>query len=167
MNYIDLFSGIGGFALSAQWAGWKFDNHFFSEIDPYCIEVYKKRFPNAVFLGDITAIDWEKLKLDYPGDWIMSGGFPCQDISTAGKMEGIHGERSGLWFTYAEAIRVLRPRYAIMENVAALVVRGLPEVLGSLAEIGYNAEWQSIRAADVGAPHRRERLWIVAYPDGE
>jgi DNA (cytosine-5)-methyltransferase 1 len=140
----------------------KFENHLCSDIEPYTQELYKLRFPDSVQLGDICKIDGEKLKRDYPGDWIIS--FPCQDISIAGKGKGIHGERSGLWFEYWRLINDLRPRFAIMENVGMLIHRGLCEVLGSLAEIGYDAEWQDIRAEDVGAPHKRERIWIMAYP---
>ena len=160
MNYLDLFHGIGGFAYGAYLAGMKFENHYCSDIEPYTQELYKLRFPDSIQLGDITKIDTAELP---KGDWIITGGFPCQDISIAGKGAGIHGERSGLWFEYWRIIRDLRPRFAIMENVGMLVHRGLREVLGSLAEIGYNAEWQDIRASDVGAPHRRERIWIVAY----
>jgi len=203
MNYIDLFSGIGGFALGAYWAGMKFENHYFSEIDPYCVELYRKRFPDAIPLGDIKGVTIETLayarrkhawsrkrqqegKKPFNGepaqfllesgrrggetetrdsDWIITGGFPCQDISIAGRGEGITGSRSGLWFEMWRIIRDLRPRFAIMENVGAITFRGLDVVLGSLAEIGYDAEWQDIRAEDVGAPHRRERIWIVAYPN--
>ena len=186
MNYLDLFSGIGGFALGAHWAGVRFERHYFSEIDPWCVKLYQQRFPDAVPLGDITKIDGRALVADAEsaddeasedtrrrgqvqsggsgGVWIISGGFPCQDISTAGKGAGITGTRSGLWFEYARLIGEIRPRYAIMENVGALTRRGLDRVLGSLAEIGYDAEWSDIRASDVGAPHRRERIWIVAYP---
>jgi len=191
VKYLDLFSGIGGFALGAYWAGWRFEKHYFSEVDPWCCELYQKRFPDAIPLGDIKGIDCETLA-DTEGirgwsilrpngqperkrteassqdeGWIITGGFPCQDISVAGKGEGIGGERSGLWFEYWRIIRDLRPRYAIVENVGALTFRGLDAVLGSLAEIGYDAEWQDIRASDVGAPHRRERIWIVAYPRRE
>jgi len=162
MNYLDLFHGIGGFALGAYWAGMKFEHHYCSDIEPWCQELYAKRFPDSIQLGDITKIDTSQLPA---GDWIITGGFPCQDISIAGKGAGIHGERSGLWFEYWRLINDLRPRFAIMENVGMLVHRGLREVLGSLSEIGYNAEWQDIRASDVGAPHRRERIWIVAYPE--
>ncbi|MEO5367893.1 MAG: DNA (cytosine-5-)-methyltransferase [Magnetococcus sp. WYHC-3] len=188
MNYIDLFSGIGGFALGAYWAGWRFDKHYFSEIDPWCCKLYQQRFPEAITLGDIEGIDGRRLVSDAKREWeveygrketggsvenvssrqceewVITGGFPCQDISTAGKGAGITGERSGLWFEYARLIGEIRPRYAIMENVGALTRRGLDRVLGSLAEIGYDAEWSDIRASDVGAPHRRERIWIVAYP---
>jgi DNA (cytosine-5)-methyltransferase 1 len=164
LNYLDLFHGIGGFALGAYWAGMKFENHYCSDIEPWCQKLYAQRFPDSIQLGDITKIDAEDLPA---GEWIISGGFPCQDISIAGKGAGIHGERSGLWFEYWRLIRDLRPRFAIMENVGMLVHRGLRDVLGSLAEIGYDAEWQDIRASDVGAPHRRERIWIVAYAAAE
>ena len=167
MNYIDLFSGIGGFALGAYWAGVRFENHFFSDIEKYPVKLYKQRFPEAIPLGDIRKINTDKLIKKYGQDWVLTGGFPCQDISIAGKGAGIEGKRSGLWFEYWRLIRGLRPRVAIMENVGALTFRGLDTVLGSLAEIGYNAEWQDIRAEDVGAPHRRERVWIIAYPSLE
>src|SRR5262252_2896637 len=98
---------------------------------------------------------------------VICGGFPCQDISVAGRGDGIDGERSGLWSEYARLIGELRPRYAIVENVAALVVRGLERVVGDLAALGYDAEWRIISAADMGAPHLRERIWIVAYPSGD
>ena len=184
MNYLDLFHGIGGFAVGAYWAGMKFENHYGSDIESYLVELYKKRFPDSIQLGDIREIDCEKLMADTDKrrkkssvqtrgnesekssrtDWIITGGFPCQDISVAGKGTGIRGSRSGLWFEMWRIIRDLRPRFAIMENVGALTFRGLTDVLGSLAEIGYDAEWQDIRAEDVGAPHRRERIWIIAYP---
>lgn len=160
--YLDLFSGIGGFALGAYWAGLRFDGHYFSEVDEYAIRVYQKRFPDAIGLGDIRNIRGADLPA---GDWIIAGGFPCQDISVAGKGAGLEGARSGLWYEYARILAELRPSFAIIENVGALVGRGLDQVLRSLAEIGYDAEWQDIRASDVGAPHRRERIWIVAYPD--
>jgi DNA (cytosine-5)-methyltransferase 1 len=159
--FLDLFAGIGGFALGAYRAGLRFDGHYFSEIDDYAIKVYKKRFPDAFALGSIIDIRGGELP---SGSWTIAGGFPCQDLSVAGKGAGLDGSRSGLWFEYARLIGELRPEYAVMENVGALAIRGLDRVLGSLAEIGYDAEWQDIRASDVGAPHRRERIWIVAYP---
>ncbi len=165
MNYIDLFSGIGGFALGAYKAGFKVDNHFYSEIDKFGIELYKKRFPDSICLGDITKINTNELKEKYPGEWVITGGFPCQDISIAGKGAGLDGERSGLWFEMWRIIRELRPKFVIAENVSAITFRGLDRVLSSLAEIGYDVEWQCIRASDLGAPHRRERIWIVAYPN--
>lgn len=159
--YLDLFSGIGGFALGAYNAGLRFNEHYFSEVDEYASSVYRARFTDAIPLGDIRAISGVNLP---KGNWILSGGFPCQDISVAGKGAGLAGERSGLWYEYARLIGELRPRYAIMENVGALAFRGLDSVLGSLAALGYDAEWQDIRASDVGAPHRRERIWIISYP---
>lgn len=163
--YLDLFAGIGGFALGAYWAGMEFDGHYFSEVDPYAISVYQKRFPDAVCLGDVRSIGGGS-QLPH-GDWFFSGGFPCQDISIAGKGAGLEGSRSGLWFEYARLIGELRPKYALIENVGALAVRGLQQVLCSLADVGYNAVWQDIRACDLGAPHRRERIWIVAYPESD
>jgi DNA (cytosine-5)-methyltransferase 1 len=97
---------------------------------------------------------------------VLCGGFPCQDLSYAGKGAGLDGERSGLWAEYARLIRELRPRYVIVENVPALLARGMERVLGDLAAIGYDAEWDCIPAAAVGAPHRRDRVWVVAYPNG-
>jgi DNA (cytosine-5)-methyltransferase 1 len=98
---------------------------------------------------------------------VLCGGFPCQDLSYAGRGAGLDGERSGLWIEYARLIRELRPRYVIVENVSALLARGLGRVLGDLAACGYDAEWDCIPASAVGAPHRRDRVWLVAYPGGD
>jgi DNA (cytosine-5)-methyltransferase 1 len=161
---MELFSGVGGWSLGAWLAGWRFDSHFFSEVDPYASAVFQKRFPDSVPLGDIRKIRGGDLP---DGEWYFAGGFPCQDISVAGRGAGIGvGTRSGLWFEFARLIRELRPRFALVENVGALASKGLHIVLGDLFEAGYDAEWFDIRASDVGAPHRRERLWIVAYPIG-
>jgi DNA (cytosine-5)-methyltransferase 1 len=154
-----LFAGIGGFDLAASWMGW--ETAWFSEIDPYASAVLAQHWPGVPNHGDITAIDFRAVE---PVD-LLCGGFPCQDISNAGKRAGIDGERSGLWSEYARAIGELRPRYVVVENVAALLGRGLERVLGDLAALGYDAEWEVLSAADVGAPHLRERLWIVAYPN--
>ena len=159
MNVGSLFSGIGGFDLAARWYGWR--TAWVSEIDPFACAVLAHHFPDAPNHGDITKIDFTTVE---PVD-ILVGGFPCQDISNAGKQAGIDGARSGLWFEYARAIRELRPRYVVVENVSALTNRGLDRVLGSLAEIGYDAEWGCFGAADVGAPHKRDRLWLLAYPN--
>jgi DNA (cytosine-5)-methyltransferase 1 len=161
--FLDLFAGIGGFALGANTAGLRFDRHFYSEVDPYACKVYQARFPEAEALGDIRAIRGSDLP---EGDWIIAGGFPCQDISVAGKGAGLSGERSGLWYEYARIIGELRPRYCLVENVGMLAFRGFDRVLGSLAALGYDAEWQDIWASDLGAPHRRQRIWIVGYPSG-
>jgi site-specific DNA-cytosine methylase len=161
--YLDLFAGFGGWALGAYWAGWRFDGHYFSEIEKYPVEVYSLRFPEAIALGDIRNIRGEGLP---HGDWYLSGSFPCVDCSIAGKREGIRvGNESGLWFEYARLIRELRPKFALVENVGNLTGKGLDIVLSSLSEAGYSAAWIDLWASDVGAPHPRERIWFVAYPD--
>jgi DNA (cytosine-5)-methyltransferase 1 len=129
------------------------------EFDPRPASVLAHRYPGVPNLGDITAVDWATVE---PVD-IICGGFPCQDISNAGQRAGIEGERSGLWSRMVDAISVVRPRIVVIENVAALAVRGLDRVLADLARLGFDAEWTSVRASDVGAPHRRERLFIVAH----
>lgn len=154
-----LFAGIGGLELGLERAGlgptvWQVEN------DPHCVDILERHWPDVARYGDITELDWTDVE---PVD-VMCGGFPCQDISKAGKGEGIDGERSGLWRHYADAIRVLRPRLAVVEQVPALTRRGLDRVLGDLAEAGYDATWACLRAADVGAPHGRERLFVAAYP---
>jgi DNA (cytosine-5)-methyltransferase 1 len=157
LTHGSLFAGIGGFDLGFERAGIK--TIWQVEIDAYCRRVLAKNFPTAQRFIDIRECGAHNLlRVD-----ILSGGFPCQDISNAGKRIGIGGERSGLWSEYARIIRELRPRYAVVENVAALLGRGMERVLRDLAACGYDAEWQSIRASDVGAPHRRERIWILAY----
>lgn len=158
-----LFSGIGGIELGLERTG-GFKTIWNSEIDAYASAVLRKHWPNVPNLGDITKIDWSAV--ERPD--LICGGFPCQDISSAGKGAGIkEGTRSGLWFEFARSIRELRPKYALVENVSMLSRRGLTRVLGDLAEIGYDAEWFTLRASDVGAPHRRERLFIIAYSASE
>lgn len=162
MNVLSLFSGIGGIDLGLEAHGCK--TTAYSEIDPYASKIMSKRFPDAVNLGDITTIDWSEAHERFGGFDIICGGFPCQDISLAGKGAGIaEGTRSGLWKFYADAIRELRPRGVLVENVAALLGRGLDRVLGDLAACGYDAEWDCIPAASVGAPHLRDRVFIIAY----
>ncbi|QGH73135.1 MAG: cytosine specific methyltransferase [Siphoviridae sp. ctjeG17] len=158
MKIGSLFSGIGGIEVGFEREG--FTTEWFVEYDKYARAILQKQFPNTIIYGDITQLDFSTVpKID-----ILTGGFPCQDISNAGKRAGITGRRSSLWKYYLEAIRVLRPKYAIIENVAALANRGLDVVLSDLAQIGYDAEWYNISASAVGAPHRRERLFIIAYP---
>ncbi len=161
MKIGSLFAGIGGFDLAGEWCGHR--TIWTSEIDPYCVALLAERFPGVPNLGDISATDWASV--ERPD--ILTGGFPCQDISYAGKGEGLAGARSGLWYEYARAIRELGPRYVIVENVRALFTRGFDAVLGTLADLGYDAEWSMYGAADVGAPHRRHRVWILGYPTGQ
>jgi len=165
MNVIDLFSGVGGFSLGLERAG--FRTVAFCEIDPFCRRVLEKHWPHVPRYDDIRTLTADRLKADGITADVICGGFPCQDISSAGLKVGITGKRSGLWVEYARLIRELRPRYVIVENVSALLARGLDTVLGDLAEVGYDAEWHCISAADVGADHGRERIWIIAYPNGD
>jgi len=161
MKMLDLFSGIGGFALAAQWNwGDELDLVGFCEIDKYAQKVLNKNFPSVTIHNDITKLDGNNFKdID-----LITGGFPCQDISIAGKGVGIEGERSGLWSEMYRIISEVRPRYAIIENVPMLIHRGIERVLCDLTEIGYDCEWQIIGADEVGAWHRRKRIWICAYP---
>ncbi len=192
MKVLDLFSGIGGFSLGLERAG--FQTIAFAEIDPYCSTILSKHWPGVPNLGDVrtiarrtadnlpedefggvecsihtgedfgdcACIGTDQFLDEYGGPDVICGGFPCQDISNIGKRQGIEGERSGLWLEFARIVSELGPRHVIVENVAALTVRGLDRVLGDLAALGYDAEWHCIPAAYVGAPHRRDRVWIMA-----
>lgn len=159
-NVGSLFSGIGGIELGFEREG--FETKWFIENNEYCQAVLKKHWPNIPIYGDIREIDFRKLeRVD-----ILTGGFPCQDISCANpKGKGIEGERSGLWSYYAKAIREIRPKYAVIENVPALANKGLHIVLRDIAEMGYDADGVPLRASDFGALHRRERLFIIIYPN--
>ncbi len=152
-----LFSGIGGLELGLERAGmgpvcWQVER------DPYCREVLAKHWPEARRFEDVQEVGSGELD---PVD-VICGGFPCQDISAAGAGAGLGGERSGLWFEFLRIIREMEPRFVIVENVSALLIRGMGTVLGGLAESGYNVEWDCIPAQAVGAPHRRDRLFLVA-----
>lgn len=160
MKVLDLFSGIGGFSLGLERAGMQ--TVAFCEIDPFCRKVLAKHWPEVPIYEDVTTLDGR----EFAGVDVICGGFPCQDISYAGLGRGLAGERSGLWFEMSRIIREVRPRFAILENVSALIARGLPDILGDLAEMGLDAEWCCIPASAVGAPHHRDRIWIVAYPSG-
>lgn len=158
-----LFAGIGGLDLGLEQTG-GFRTIWFSEVDEYANKVLEKHWPTVPNHGDITKIKWEEA--ERPD--MLAGGFPCQDISIAGKGKGIaEGTRSGLWKEYAKAIRILRPKFALIENVPAIFDRGLDIVLSDLAKMGYDAEWGLISASAVGALHKRERFFCFAYLDGE
>lgn len=160
LTVLDLFSGIGGFSLGLEKSG-GFKTIEFCEIEPFCRKVLNKHWPGVPIHDDIRTLSRPTGYAD-----VICGGFPCQDLSYAGKGAGINaGTRSGLWSDYARIIGEVRPRYIIVENVAALLTRGIDRVLGDLAQIGYDAEWHCIPASAVGAPHRRDRVWIVAYPN--
>lgn len=160
---LSLFSGIGGIDLAAQWAG--IETVAFVEIEPFCQKVLARHWPGVPIFDDVRNVTAESLReRGIHSVDIIAGGFPCQDVSFAGSGAGIDGRRSGLWSEMFRLVSDIRPRYVVVENVAALLERGLGRVLGDLAARGFDAEWDCIPAASVGAPHRRDRLFLVAYP---
>jgi DNA (cytosine-5)-methyltransferase 1 len=156
-----LFAGIGGFDLGFERAGFK--TNWQVEIDPYCQKVLAKNFPEAERYGDITCCGFENLAIVD----VVTGGFPCQDVSHAGRRIGIDGARSSLWREMRRIIRELQPRFAVVENTSGLLDRGMERVLGEMAEDGLDAEWTVFPACAFGAPHPRNRVFIVAYPAGQ
>src|ERR1700688_2294445 len=155
-----LFSGIGGFELGLERTG-GFKTVWQVEIDPYCQRVLAKHWPDVRRWDDVRTFP-------PPGEWgcdVICGGFPCQDISTAGKRLGITGPQSGLWAQFSRIIGEIRPRFVIVENVAGLSVRGMDRVCGDLAALGFDAEWETIPAGAFGAPHLRNRIFLVAYSE--
>jgi DNA (cytosine-5)-methyltransferase 1 len=163
LRVLSLFAGIGGFDLGLERTG-GFETVAFCEIDPFCQRVLAKHWPKVPCYDDVRTLTGERLAADGVAVDIICGGFPCQDVSIAGAREGLDGERSGLWYDYRRLIGELRPRYVLVENVAELLGNGMGRVLGSLAEIGYDAEWYCIPASYLGAWHKRDRVWVVAYP---
>lgn len=170
LRVLDLFSGIGGFSLGLERTG-GFETVAFCEIEEFPRRVLKKHWPEVPCYDDVRTLTADVLRRDGIAVDVITGGFPCQDLSVAGKQRGMgEGTRSGLWSEIVRLIGELRPEYVIVENVANLLSgpsekRGgwFGRVLGDLAECGYDAEWENIPAAALGAPHRRERVWIVAY----
>lgn len=153
-----LFSGIGGLDLGLERAGmrviWQ------SEIDPYARRVLAKHWPDVPNLGDITTIDWSTV--ERPD--VICGGYPCPAFSQAARGRNVAPD---LWPYMRSAIHAVRPRYAVLENVAAHLHRGFDAVLADLAELGFDAEWSVVSACAMGAPHVRRRLFVVAYAHGE
>jgi len=170
LRVLDLFSGIGGFSLGLERTG-GFETVAFCEIEPFPRRVLAKHWPEVPCYEDVRTLTGDTLARDGIGVDVITGGFPCQDLSVAGRRAGIgDGTRSGLWSEIVRLIGDLRPRYVIVENVANLLSgpsehRGgwFGRVLGDLAECGYDAEWENIPAAAVGLAHLRERVWLVAY----
>lgn len=154
-----LFSGIGGLELGLEWAGlgpvaWQVEQ------DDFCRRVLARHWPNAD--RSVTDVRQANARNLIPVD-LLCGGFPCQDVALHGSGVGLDGERSGLWSEFLRIVRELRPDLVVVENVSALLIRGLDRLLGNLAESGYDAFWRCLRAADVGAPHGRTRIFVVAY----
>lgn len=169
MNVLDLFSGIGGFSLGLERAGMK--TVAFCEIEEFPRQVLKKHWPDVPIYEDVRELNKEVLSTDgIQSIDVICGGFPCQDISSAGLQKGLAGVRSGLYRQMLRVISECLPRYAIFENVANFLIgnkgRWFAQFLYDLAAIGYDAEWHYIPATSVGANHRRGRVWIIAYPKG-
>lgn len=170
LRVLDLFSGIGGFSLGLERTG-GFETVAFCEIEPFPRKVLAQHWPEVPQYDDVRTLTAEQLAADGIAVDVITGGFPCQDISLAGKQAGIgEGTRSGLWSECLRLVGELRPQYAIFENVTNLL-SGPSErpggwfsrVLSDLASIGYDAEWENIPASAVGACHRRSRVWIIAH----
>ena len=162
LKLLDTFAGIGGFSYAAEKLIGGFETTQFVEIDPFCQKILKKHWPHVPIHDDIRTFTAK------PGEYsVITAGFPCQDISVAGLQKGITKEtRSGLFFEVMRVIRMVRPQYVVLENVAAILNRGLDIVLRELSEAGYDAEWATFRASDVvQACHARNRWWLVAYPN--
>ena len=162
MNELALFAGSGGGILGGHLLGWRTIAAL--EIEDYPRRVLLQRqadglLPRFPIWDDICTFDGKpwRGKVD-----VISGGFPCQDISAAGKGDGLDGERSGLWTQMARVVSEVRPPFVFVENSPMLVTRGLERVLGDLTSLGYDTRWTVMGAADVGAPHKRDRIWIVA-----
>jgi DNA (cytosine-5)-methyltransferase 1 len=161
LRLIDTFSGIGGFSYAAERIVGGFETVAFVECEPFCQKVLQKHWPLVDLYDDIKTYNPEPYSAD-----VICAGFPCQDISVAGRQAGIkQGTRSGLFYELMRVIRQLRPQYVVLENVAAITANGLDIVLGEMAEAGYDTEWSCIRASDMGGCHRRDRWWLVAYPN--
>lgn len=171
LKVLDLFSGIGGFSYGLEKTG-LYETVAFCEWDKKCQAVLNKHWPSVPKFSDIANLvyleegilhdDLDGLTVFTKAD-VITGGFPCQDISLAGKGAGIEGERSGYWKHYKRLIQEIKPKGVIIENVSALRNRGLDQVLQDLHEVGYDAEWHCIPASHLGATHQRDRIWIIAY----
>lgn len=163
---LDIFSGIGGFSLGLERTG-GFRTVAFCEIDPFCRRVLAKHWPDVPCYHDVRELSAERLAADGIAVDAICGGFPCQGISIAGKGRALDDPRSGLWSEFARLIGEIGPRYSIVENSPKLRARGLLSILSSLDALGYDAEWHCIPASHAGAPHRRDRIWIIAHRQGD
>jgi len=166
LKVLDLFSGIGGFSLGLERTG-DFETAAFCEIEKTPRRVLAKDWPDVPCYDDIRALTGERLAADGIAVDVITGGFPCQDISLVGRMSGIAGKKSSLWNEMLRLITDLRPRLVIIENSPVLRSRGLEQILSEFCKIGYDAEWHCIPLNSIDAPHRRDRVWVVAYPTGD
>lgn len=163
LRVLDLFSGIGCFSFGLERTG-DFETVAFCEIEEFPRKVLAKHWPEVRCYNDIKNLSANSLRQDGLSVDVITGGFPCQDISLAGRMSGLGGKKSGLWEEYFRLIDEIRPIAVIIENSPVLRTRGLGNMLRQFASIGYDAEWHCIPVNAIGAPHRRDRVWIVAYP---
>lgn len=164
LRVLSLFAGIGGFDIGLDRTG-GFETVAFCEIDPFCRRLLAQQWPGVPIYNDVRELiygDASSVIAARPN--VIVGGFPCQDISSAGHRAGIDGDRSSLWSFFAATICGVRPEWVIVENVRDLLIRGIDRVLGDLAAIGYDAWWDCVRASQLGYPHARDRLILVAYP---
>ena len=165
LRLLDLFAGIGGFSYAAEHLVGGFSTTQFVEINPYCGTILRKHWPRTPIHNDVQTFTASVGSYD-----VITAGFPCQDISTAGKQAGLQGTRSGLFYEVMRLAREIQPRAVILENVANLLSHAngetFQEVLYEIASAGFDAEWACIPAADLGACHKRDRVWIVAYASG-
>lgn len=159
---LDLFSGVGGFSLGLERTG-GFVTVAFCETQDFQRRILSKHWPEVPIYHDVRELNAAVLKRDGITIDVICGGFPCQDVSIAGRGRGIDGSRTGLWREVIRLAEELNPRFIILENVAKIRSRGLEHLLSALDEVGYDAEWHCIPAAHVGAPHRRDRLWLIAH----
>lgn len=163
LKALSLFTGIGGLDLGLERAGMTVVGQV--EIDPYCQRVLAKHWPDVPRHDDVcTAMDWWRSE-QRPRVDVVCGGYPCQPFSTAGRMRGAEDDRH-LWPAFFDVVRALRPRYVLAENVPAHLGVGFDTVLSDLASIGFDAQWSVVPASALGAPQRRPRLFLVAYPEG-
>ena len=171
LTELSLFSGYGGMSLGLRLAGLKTTTIGYVEVDTYAVKIIRQRqvdgwLSEAPVFGDIRRFLREGWCELYQGVDLITAGWPCQDISVAGHGAGIEGERSGLWQETFECMRILRPRWCILENSPAILSgRGIDRVCRDLASISYHVRWDVVSSAESGAPHLRKRWWAMAYPD--
>ena len=163
LKLLDTFAGIGGFSYAAEKIVGGYETTQFIEINPFSQKILKKHWPHVPIHDDIKTFTARPFQFD-----VVCGGFPCQDISVAGHQKGITKKsRSGLFYELIRVIRLVRPKFIVLENVAAIINHGLDIVLGELSQAGYDAEWSIISASSLGGWHRRSRWWLVAYPNSD